>query len=119
MRMRSSEGTRILEGRSAASNGSKRSGRSPDEFATASSIGLKGCHAGTPVTADLLSSMKSGKRLVGTSQNMARENTSVPPPIDNFRRLSEDAAAGAPVFNSGEQAVSRPLMPGGSRNDMH
>jgi invasion protein IalB len=45
---------------------------------------LKGCYAGAPVAADFLNAMKSGKRLLVTFQNMAKENVGVPLSLENF-----------------------------------
>jgi invasion protein IalB len=45
---------------------------------------LKGCYAGAPVPADMLNAMKSGKRLLVTFQNMAKENVGVPLSLENF-----------------------------------
>jgi invasion protein IalB len=44
----------------------------------------KGCYALMPMTADLLASLKSGKRLTITYQNMAKSNVTVPLALDNF-----------------------------------
>jgi invasion protein IalB len=44
----------------------------------------KGCYASTPVTAELLAALKSGKRLTITLQNMAKGNVIVPVALDNF-----------------------------------
>src|SRR5262245_12692660 len=45
---------------------------------------LKGCYASMQVNQDLLASLKSGKRLTMTFQNMAKNNIAVPIPLANF-----------------------------------
>src|SRR5262245_441266 len=45
---------------------------------------LKGCYAGMQVSQELLTSLKSGKRLTMTFQNMAKNNVTVPIPLGNF-----------------------------------
>jgi invasion protein IalB len=44
----------------------------------------KGCYAGMPVGAELLSALKSGKRLTMTFQDMAKNSRAVPVALDNF-----------------------------------
>ena len=44
----------------------------------------KGCYGGMPVSAEFLASLKSGKRLTMTFQNMAKSNVTVPLALDNF-----------------------------------
>jgi invasion protein IalB len=44
----------------------------------------RGCYASTPIAADLLAAMKSGKQLKISFQNMAKENITVPMPLNDF-----------------------------------
>lgn len=44
----------------------------------------RGCYASTPVTAELLAALKSGKQLKISFQNMAKETIAVPMPLTDF-----------------------------------
>ena len=44
----------------------------------------KGCYAASPVSAELLAALKSGKKLAVTFQNLSKENISVPLQLTNF-----------------------------------
>jgi invasion protein IalB len=45
---------------------------------------VKGCYAGTQISAELIASLKTGKRLTLTFQNLAKNNVVVPIALDNF-----------------------------------
>lgn len=45
---------------------------------------LKGCYAGTPIPPEMIASMKGGKLLTVTFQNLAKDNIRVPLTLDNF-----------------------------------
>jgi len=45
---------------------------------------LKGCYAATPVSAEMLTSLKAGKRLGITFQTNTKENITVPLTLGNF-----------------------------------
>ena len=45
---------------------------------------LKGCYAGMPLSAEMISAMKAGKLFKITLQTMAKENISIPLTLDNF-----------------------------------
>lgn len=45
---------------------------------------LKGCYAGETVPKDMIESMKGGKRLAITFQNVAKQSITVPLTLDNF-----------------------------------
>lgn len=44
----------------------------------------RGCYASTPVTAELLAGLKSGKQLKIAFQNMAKETITIPMPLADF-----------------------------------
>jgi invasion protein IalB len=44
----------------------------------------RGCYANTPIAADLLTAMKSGKQLKVSFQNLAKEVISIPMPLADF-----------------------------------
>lgn len=44
----------------------------------------RGCYASTPIAPDLLASLKSGKQLKVSFQNMAKETISIPMPLNDF-----------------------------------
>ena len=44
----------------------------------------RGCYASTPISADLLAALKSGKQLKISFQNMAKETITVPMPLTDF-----------------------------------
>jgi invasion protein IalB len=45
---------------------------------------LKGCYAGMQISPELIASLKAGKRLTMTFQNLAKNNVVVPMALDNF-----------------------------------
>jgi invasion protein IalB len=45
---------------------------------------LKGCYAGMQITPELIASLKAGKRLTMTFQNLAKNNVAVPLGLENF-----------------------------------
>jgi invasion protein IalB len=45
---------------------------------------LKGCYAGMQISPELVASLKSGKKLTMTFQNLAKNNVVVPMALDNF-----------------------------------
>jgi invasion protein IalB len=45
---------------------------------------LKGCYAGMQISQELIASLKAGKRLTMTFQNLAKNNVVVPMALDNF-----------------------------------
>jgi invasion protein IalB len=45
---------------------------------------VKGCYAGIQISAELIASLKTGKRLTLTFQNLAKNNVVVPLALDNF-----------------------------------
>jgi invasion protein IalB len=44
----------------------------------------RGCYASTPIAPDLLASLKSGKQLKVSFQNMAKETIAIPMPLGDF-----------------------------------
>jgi invasion protein IalB len=44
----------------------------------------RGCYASTPIAPDLLASLKSGKQLKVSFQNMAKETIAIPMPLTDF-----------------------------------
>jgi invasion protein IalB len=44
----------------------------------------RGCYASTPIAADLLTALKSGKQLKVSFQNLSRETISIPMPLADF-----------------------------------
>ncbi len=44
----------------------------------------RGCYASAPVSAELLATLKSGKQLKISFQNMAKETISIPMPLNDF-----------------------------------
>lgn len=44
----------------------------------------RGCYASTPIAADLLAALKSGKQLKVSFQNMAKETIAIPMPLNDF-----------------------------------
>jgi invasion protein IalB len=44
----------------------------------------RGCYASTPVTAELLAALKSGKQLKVSFQNLAKETITIPMPLTDF-----------------------------------
>ena len=44
----------------------------------------RGCYANTPIAADMLAAMKSGKQLKVSFQNLAKEVISIPMPLADF-----------------------------------
>ncbi|WP_408918033.1 invasion associated locus B family protein [Bradyrhizobium arachidis] len=44
----------------------------------------RGCYASTPISADLLASLKSGKQLKVSFQNMSKETIAIPMPLTDF-----------------------------------
>jgi invasion protein IalB len=44
----------------------------------------RGCYASTPVAADLLAALRSGKQLKVSFQNMAKETIAIPMPLGDF-----------------------------------
>jgi invasion protein IalB len=44
----------------------------------------RGCYASTPIAADLLASMKSGKQLKVSFQNLGKETITIPMPLTDF-----------------------------------
>ncbi|MGY3240077.1 invasion protein IalB [Bradyrhizobium sp. USDA 4472] len=44
----------------------------------------RGCYASTPIAPDLLASLKSGKQLKVSFQNMANETIAIPMPLNDF-----------------------------------
>jgi invasion protein IalB len=44
----------------------------------------RGCYANTPISADLLAAMKSGKQLKVSFQNLAKETITIPMPLADF-----------------------------------
>jgi len=44
----------------------------------------RGCYANTPIAADMLAAMKSGKQLKVSFQNLAKEVISIPMPLTDF-----------------------------------
>jgi invasion protein IalB len=44
----------------------------------------RGCYASTPISADLLAALKSGKQLKISFQNMAKEAIAIPMPLTDF-----------------------------------
>lgn len=44
----------------------------------------RGCYASTPIAPDLLASLKSGKQLKVSFQNMAKEMIAIPMPLNDF-----------------------------------
>jgi invasion protein IalB len=44
----------------------------------------RGCYASTPIAADLLASMKSGKQLKVSFQNLGKETITIPMPLADF-----------------------------------
>jgi len=44
----------------------------------------RGCYASTPIAADLLAALKSGKQLKVSFQNLAKETISIPMPLADF-----------------------------------
>ncbi len=44
----------------------------------------RGCYANTPIAADMLAAMKSGKQLKVSFQNLAKETISIPMPLADF-----------------------------------
>lgn len=44
----------------------------------------RGCYASTPISAELLASLKSGKQLKVSFQNMAKETIAIPMPLTDF-----------------------------------
>ncbi|MBR0727928.1 invasion associated locus B family protein [Bradyrhizobium japonicum] len=44
----------------------------------------RGCYASTPITADLLAALRSGKQLKVSFQNMAKEAIAIPMPLGDF-----------------------------------
>lgn len=44
----------------------------------------RGCYASTPITPDLLASLKSGNQLKVSFQNMAKETIAIPMPLNDF-----------------------------------
>lgn len=44
----------------------------------------RGCYASTPVAADLLAALRSGKQLKVSFQNMAKETIAIPMPLTDF-----------------------------------
>ena len=44
----------------------------------------RGCYASTPIAPDLLASLKSGKQLKVSFQNMAKETIAIPMPLSDF-----------------------------------
>jgi invasion protein IalB len=44
----------------------------------------RGCYANTPISADLLAAMKSGKQLKVLFQNLAKETITIPMPLADF-----------------------------------
>jgi invasion protein IalB len=44
----------------------------------------RGCYASTPIAPDLLASLKSGKQLKVSFQNMAKETIAIPMPLNDF-----------------------------------
>ncbi len=44
----------------------------------------RGCYANTPIAADMLTAMKSGKQLKVSFQNLAKEIISIPMPLADF-----------------------------------
>jgi invasion protein IalB len=47
---------------------------------------LKGCYAATPISPELLSDLKAGKKLAVSFQNLTKENISVPLQLTNFNQ---------------------------------
>jgi invasion protein IalB len=45
---------------------------------------LKGCYAGMQISPELLATLKAGKRLSMTFENLAKNNVTVPLVLDNF-----------------------------------
>jgi invasion protein IalB len=44
----------------------------------------RGCYAGTPISPDLLTALKSGKQLKLSFQNLAKETITIPMPLADF-----------------------------------
>ena len=44
----------------------------------------RGCYASTPIAADLLAALRSGKQLKVSFQNMAKETIAIPMPLNDF-----------------------------------
>jgi len=44
----------------------------------------RGCYAGTPITPELLATLKSGKQLKVSFQTLAKETISIPMPLADF-----------------------------------
>jgi invasion protein IalB len=44
----------------------------------------RGCYASTPISPDLLASLRSGKQLKVSFQNMAKETIAIPMPLNDF-----------------------------------
>ncbi|MCP3390370.1 invasion associated locus B family protein [Bradyrhizobium sp. CCGB12] len=44
----------------------------------------RGCYASTPIAADLLTALRSGKQLKVSFQNMAKETIAIPMPLNDF-----------------------------------
>jgi invasion protein IalB len=44
----------------------------------------RGCYASTPIAPDLLASLRSGKQLKVSFQNMAKETIAIPMPLNDF-----------------------------------
>jgi invasion protein IalB len=44
----------------------------------------RGCYASTPIAADLLAALRSGKQLKISFQNMAKETITIPMPLNDF-----------------------------------
>ncbi|MBR0971529.1 MULTISPECIES: invasion associated locus B family protein [Bradyrhizobium] len=44
----------------------------------------RGCYASTPIAADLLGALRSGKQLKVSFQNMAKETIAIPMPLNDF-----------------------------------
>ena len=49
----------------------------------------RGCYANTPIAADMLAAMKSGKQLKVSFQNLAKEVISIPMPLTDFAAAYE------------------------------
>jgi invasion protein IalB len=49
----------------------------------------RGCYANTPIAADMLTAMKSGKQLKVSFQNLAKEVISIPMPLADFAAAYE------------------------------
>jgi invasion protein IalB len=60
----------------------------------------RGCYASTPISADLLAALKSGKQLKISFQNMAKETIAIPMPLTDFAAAYERSSNRPPLLSA-------------------